>query len=96
MILLNKNNFKQFCLDIIQSDVHLTEVIKNETEAGLMVIYCESSKYNELTKKYPDKEKLYDFIAKNKNESYFHLCSYDKKKKLLVIDGGKISDVIFR
>ena len=50
MIVLNKHTFKQFCLDIIQSDVHLTEVIKNETEAGLLVVYCESSKYNELTK----------------------------------------------
>ena len=96
MIVLNKHTFKQFCLDIIQSDVHLTEVIKNETEAGLMVVYCESSKYNELTKQYPDKAKLYDFIAKHKDDDYFHLCSYDKKKKLLLIDGGKINDVIFK
>ena len=95
MIKLNKSNFKQFCLDIINSDVHLTEVIKNTTEAGMMVIYCESSTYNQLVKQYPDKAKLYDFIAKNKDAEYFHMCSYDKKKKLLVIDGGKIEDVIF-
>jgi len=95
MIILNKNTFKTFCLDIIQSDTPLTEVAKTENDVALLVIYCESAKYNELSKQYKSKEKLFNFIAKNKNEKYLHLCSYDKKKKLLTIDGGKIEDVIF-
>lgn len=95
MILLSKNHFNQFCFDVINSPVHLTELVKNETEQGLMVIFCESSKYNSLLKEYPDKEELYKYIAKNKKDPGFHFCLYDKKSHILKVDSSVYKDITF-
>lgn len=95
MIKAYKSSFRKLCCDIINSDTKLTEVAKYEGDDYLMVIYCEITKYNELQKKYKDKNQLYRFVKNNIKEPYFHTCHYDKKKKLLKIDDGEIKDIIF-
>lgn len=95
MIKVLRSNFKKFCLDVLNSDTQLVEVAKYEGQDNLMVIYCEIVKYNELQKKYKDKNQLYRFVKTNIKEPYFHTCYYDKKKKTLKIDDGLIDEIIF-
>lgn len=96
MIVLNKQKFRNFCLDIIDSQTPLTELVRSNTENSLVVVYCETVEYNRLVKEYPTKEKLFAFLSKNKDAKYLHKCLYDKRSRVLTIDGGKITDVIIK
>lgn len=91
---ISKANFKTFCFDLISSEVKLDIVIQERNEKGIRAIYCEVPELSRLKREYPQEKDLYKYIAKHIKDSYFHVCEYDNKKKLLVIDGSKYTDII--
>lgn len=94
MVEVSRNGFKNLCFDLIGSETKLDIVIREENEKGIRAIYCEVPTLSKLKKEYPDIKDLYTYIAKNIKDSCFHVCEYNKKTKLLIIDGSKYEEII--
>ena len=94
MVEVSKTGFKNLCFDLIGSETKLDIVVREENEKGIRAIYCEVPALSALKKQYPDVKELYKYIAKHIKDSCFHVCEYNKKTKLLVIDGSKYDEII--
>lgn len=95
MVTIYKENFNEFCYQIINSETKLTILAKEVNPNAMMIIYGEIPAVNELKKKFPNEKQMYLEVAKliKHKDPRFHCCRYLPKQLLLEIDGGKITDV---
>ena len=89
---IHRQNFKKLVEDLLQSETHLTVVVKEGGPNIMSIVYCESHTLNELKKQYPEEKKLYKYIEKHFKELPIHTALYNKNEMKLTIDGKVIPE----